>query len=234
MAIWLLPRSQEEPEFMRGLIRFARTGAITDDLKSQLRTTPAQPSHPSRPHAARLLQYAVARGNDLGPIGDDFGAVCDQIDHADAILDELRERVSKAARTPTSRRGPAREIHPEPIAMARHDPVTRPSPSSSTPPPPKPPSTPSPSTPSTAKPAPARSGSTGQTSPKAPTAEATARPSPPAKHAIATRLRAIERAYRAALDPEPPQHPNSARYSPLPAGHPIMNWNWSNTLGTRR
>jgi hypothetical protein len=26
VAIWLLPRSQEEPDFMRGLIRFARRG----------------------------------------------------------------------------------------------------------------------------------------------------------------------------------------------------------------
>ena len=32
LAIWLLPRSQQEPEFMRGLIHFARTGGITDGL----------------------------------------------------------------------------------------------------------------------------------------------------------------------------------------------------------
>jgi hypothetical protein len=79
LAIWLLPRSQREPEFMRGLIRFAKTGAVTSDLKTQLRNQARSPSHPNRPYAARLLQYAVARGGDRGPIGENFGAVCDAI-----------------------------------------------------------------------------------------------------------------------------------------------------------
>jgi hypothetical protein len=86
LALWLLPRSQEEPEFMRGLVHFARTGGITGPLKKHLQHHARSPGHPSRPHAARLLQYAVARGNDLGRIGDNFGAICDQIDHADALL----------------------------------------------------------------------------------------------------------------------------------------------------
>jgi Histidine kinase-, DNA gyrase B-, and HSP90-like ATPase len=36
LALWLLPRSQEELEFMRGLGHFARTGAVTGDLKKHL------------------------------------------------------------------------------------------------------------------------------------------------------------------------------------------------------
>lgn len=123
MAIWLLPRSQEEPDFMRGLIRFARTGAITHDLKAQLRHHARSPSHPHRPQSARLLQYAVARGADLGPIGPDFGGTCDQIDRADAMLAELRDRVR-------DRRVPPGQAIPDTggqhvIAMARHDPDSR-------------------------------------------------------------------------------------------------------------
>jgi hypothetical protein len=118
MALWLLPRSQAEPEFMRGLIRFAKTGAITHDLKARLRRHAWSPSDPHRPHAARLLQYAIARGADLGPISDDFSAVCDQIDRADAMVETLRDRAinSHLHRPPRPPR-PA----PDPVAMARHD-----------------------------------------------------------------------------------------------------------------
>jgi hypothetical protein len=119
LALWLLPRSQDEPPFMRGLIHFARTGGITDTLRKHLQHHARSPSHPSRPHAARLLQYAVARGNDLGRIGDNFGAVCDQIDRADTVLEDLRDRVLESRMFPppvTLQRGPLR-----PIAMAHHD-----------------------------------------------------------------------------------------------------------------
>jgi hypothetical protein len=126
MAIWLLPRSQQEPEFMRGLIHFARTGGITDPLRKTLQHHARSPSHPSRPHAARLLQYAVARGNDRGRIGDNFGAVCDQIDHADALLEDLRNRVLEQRRHPELATGDWREGIPlRPAAMARRDDVTR-------------------------------------------------------------------------------------------------------------
>jgi hypothetical protein len=123
MAIWLLPRSQEEPDFMRGLIRFARTGAVTHDLKDRLRYQARSPTHPNRPHSARLLQYAVARGTDRGPIGTDFGAVCDQIDQADAMLADLRQRIATSPRTRTTgRRDTSRQ---QPITMARHDPASQ-------------------------------------------------------------------------------------------------------------
>ena len=69
------------------------------------------------------MQYCTARGTDLGPIGTDFAGLCDQVDRADELLAELHAR---------SRRGRA---HPEPpsvaasdpqfIAMARRDPATR-------------------------------------------------------------------------------------------------------------
>lgn len=126
LAIWLLPRSQQEPEFMRGLIHFARTGAISGDLKKDLQHHSRSPSHPSRPHAARLLQYAVARGKDTGRIGDNFGAVCDQIDHADALLEDLHERVRQNRMHPELAAGDWRERFTlKPPAMARRDDVTR-------------------------------------------------------------------------------------------------------------
>ena len=67
MAIWLISRPQE-PDFTRGLIRFARSGAISHALKAQLRNY-ARSMYPHRPQAARLMEYTVARGTDLGPIG---------------------------------------------------------------------------------------------------------------------------------------------------------------------
>lgn len=119
LALWLLPRSQQEPGFMRGLITFAHTGAVTHDLRQRLRHHARSASHPRRPHAARLLQYAVARGKDTGRIGDNFGSVCDQIDRADAMLDDLRERVAASRADPEQ--GRAHRQPPEPVAIAHHD-----------------------------------------------------------------------------------------------------------------
>lgn len=45
-----------------------------------------------RSKAARLRGYVVACGTDLGPVGTDFAATCDQFDQADAMLAGLRER----------------------------------------------------------------------------------------------------------------------------------------------
>lgn len=126
LALWLLPRSQQEPHFMRGLIHFAKTGGITSPLKQTLRHHARSPSHPSRPHAARLLQYAVARGPDTGRIGDNFGAICDQIDHADALLEDLHERVRESRLHPERAAGDWRETFAlKPPAMARRDDVTQ-------------------------------------------------------------------------------------------------------------
>lgn len=124
MALWLLPRTQDETEFMRGLIRFAQTGAVTHVLKDRLRSHARSAGSPLRPHAARLLQYAIARGADNGPIGQDFGAVCDQIDRADAMLEELRNRVQQGRAAPKSAREGIDPRRQHLIAMARHDPVS--------------------------------------------------------------------------------------------------------------
>jgi hypothetical protein len=44
---------------MRGLIHFAKTGAVTHDLKNHLRHQARSPSHPNRPYAGRVLQHRL-------------------------------------------------------------------------------------------------------------------------------------------------------------------------------
>ena len=122
MAIWLLSRPQQ-PDFTRGLIRFAHSGAITGALKTQLRNYARSAGYPHRPQAARLMEYTIARGTDLGPVGTDFAAICDQIDRADAMLTGLRDRVREG-------RGMPEPAWPDadgqqPIALARRDPNSR-------------------------------------------------------------------------------------------------------------
>jgi hypothetical protein len=119
MAIWLISRPQP-PDFTRGLTRFTQSGAITGALKTQLRNNARSAGYPHRPQAARLLDYVIARGADLGPVSTDFGGICDQIDHADAMLTGLRERARDG-------RGMPEPAWPDAdgqrvIAMARRDP----------------------------------------------------------------------------------------------------------------
>jgi hypothetical protein len=118
-AIWLMSRPQQ-PDFIRGLLHFAKSGAITQNLKTQLRNYGRRYGDPNQPHASRLLQYAVARGNDLGPIGTDFAGLCDQVDQADRMLAGLRQRIRDGRGLPE----PAwpDTDGPRLIAMARHDP----------------------------------------------------------------------------------------------------------------
>ena len=119
LAIWLAARPQTQ-EFAQGLVRFVRTGAITHSMKSQLRIHSRSGNYPNMPEAARLMEYCIARGVDLGPIGLDFGKTCDEIDRADVVLAGLRERVRQRQGLPEPTWPDA--DGPQAIALARRDP----------------------------------------------------------------------------------------------------------------
>jgi hypothetical protein len=121
MALWLVAQ-QQPPDFARGLIRFAQSGAVTRALKLQLANYARSPGFPHRSKAARLREYTVARGTDLGPVGIDFGAICDQIDQADAMLAGLREKTREGRSRPEPTRP---DTAGQPITLARHDPGSR-------------------------------------------------------------------------------------------------------------
>jgi len=92
LAIWLAARPQE-PSFTRGLALFINTGVIHRDLKNRLRVHARSATYFDQPEAARLMQYCTARGNELGPVADNFGAACHQMDCADLMLADLRAGV---------------------------------------------------------------------------------------------------------------------------------------------
>jgi hypothetical protein len=120
LAIWIAARPQE-PGFAHGLVRFVQTGAISHDLKIQLRKHARSGTSACQPQAARLLRYHAGRNTELGPISPDFAIICDQIDRADVMLARLHDQAIHGLSHSGQQAWPDIEGPPM-IALAHRDP----------------------------------------------------------------------------------------------------------------
>ena len=123
LAIWLAARPQEPP-FVQGLTRFINTGAIHREFMTRLRVHSRSGAYADQPEAARLMQYCIARGEDLGPVADNFGAACHQMDRADLMLADLRDRNRHATSRSSGQASPDTD-RPLITVLARHDPQSQ-------------------------------------------------------------------------------------------------------------
>jgi hypothetical protein len=69
------------------------------------------------------MEYSIGRGASLGPVGQDFGAACHQIDRADLMLADLHARIKQGLAPPEPTWPDA--DGPRIIALARRDPQTQ-------------------------------------------------------------------------------------------------------------
>jgi hypothetical protein len=69
------------------------------------------------------MEYCISRGTDLGPIGDNFGRACDQIDRADIMLAGLHDR-AEHGRRPAEQAWPDTD-GPRILALAHRDPESQ-------------------------------------------------------------------------------------------------------------